>query len=432
MTAVLADIDNVRLAWKTAVSHQNTDLIGHMLEGLYRFYMTRGWHQEGVAQFQQAAAKLAGIASARPLLGKLWLRQGHCGQLVSRDVEIPQKLYQQGLAVAQQLGDKEDEALAVSGLGFVEIMRSQYTVAEALLSESIAICRELKSQRLLGNSLNLLASCLLRQGAFDRAKAVCQEALQIRRTIRDENGIASSLIIIGSLLCTLGEFLEARTIYEEVLQLCRQLDHKVGIAGALAGLFQAAFYLRDKEKAGAYIGESLAVYREAGDRWGMAIALHNLGYLAADWQDHEEAKVHFTQAITLYRQIGIKSSLANTLKSLGVTCLALADEETAVTHFHEALQLTITSHVPYITAEVLLEIALMWLQMGHKARAAVVLKVVRDAPETRQRFRKQAEETLNSLDVEGLDEEEADWGERPLTEVAPLVLQLLRSGNLIR
>jgi hypothetical protein len=74
----------------------------------------------------------------------------------------------------------------------------------------------------------------------------------------------------------------------------------------------------------------------------------------------------------------------------------------------------------------------MWLQTGHKARAAAVLKVVRDAPETRERFRQQAEETLNSLAVEELDEEEADWGERPLTEVAPLVLQLLRSENLIR
>jgi predicted ATPase/Flp pilus assembly protein TadD len=426
MSAVLADIDNVRRAWQTAVSQQNIDLISHMLEGLYRFYMTRGWHQEGVSQLAQAAAQLADTPGTRSLLGRLWLRQGYCGQVISTDLTASQQLYEQGLAVARQSDDKGEEALALSGLGFAAIMQSQYAEAERFLRESVAICRELGQQRMMGNSLNLLAGALLRQGAFDRAKTVCQEALQVRRAVLDESGIASSLTILGSIECTLGEYDEARTIYQEALQLCRQLDHKVGMANALTGLFQTAFYSRDREGAAAYIRESLVFYREAGDRWGMAIALHNLAFFLADGEEHEEAIARFTEAVALYRQIGVKSSLANTLKSLAVSYLALGERDTAVTHFYEALQLAISSNVAYIMAEVLLEIALMWLKAGRKAWAAALLRAVKNAAETKDRFRTQAEETLKSLQVDGFDDSEGvDWGERPLVEVAPLILEKL-------
>jgi hypothetical protein len=52
--------------------------------------------------------------------------------------------------------------------------------------------------------------------------------------------------------------------------------------------------------------------------------------------------------------------------------------------------------------------------------------VVKNAAETKERFRIQAEETLKSLQVDGFDDSEGvDWGERPLVEVAPLILEKL-------
>jgi tetratricopeptide (TPR) repeat protein len=157
----------------------------------------------------------------------------------------------------------------------------------------------------------------------------------------------------------------------------------------------------------------------------MAIAQHNLGYLAANEAQHQPAQTHFAAAIDLYRQLGVKSSLANTLKSLAGSCLALGEEKTAVSHLREALQLTVESNIPYLMAEVLLEIALMWQQTEQSALAVTLLNVVKNAPETREQFRSQAAETLEAWLDDCDEERERVWEDRPLAEVAAMVLQKL-------
>ncbi|MCB8943387.1 MAG: AAA family ATPase [Ardenticatenaceae bacterium] len=147
MAAIQADWDNYRAAWQWLVTHKERALLNQMLEGFYRFYMTRGWHQEGFNQLGWAVTQWQDDPTAEGLVGRLLTRQGQCGQLVMADLTIATDCFKRGLAIARRLEDGAEIALALSGLGFMGLMQSRYGQAVARLQESIAICRVGGQQR---------------------------------------------------------------------------------------------------------------------------------------------------------------------------------------------------------------------------------------------------------------------------------------------
>jgi hypothetical protein len=66
------EMNNVRLAWQTAV-HDQPSAISQFLDGLYAVYRTSAWLQEGYDVFGTAVVHLS---QSPPLVVKLQARQG--------------------------------------------------------------------------------------------------------------------------------------------------------------------------------------------------------------------------------------------------------------------------------------------------------------------------------------------------------------------
>jgi predicted ATPase/DNA-binding SARP family transcriptional activator len=337
LEAIGAEIDNVRRAWRWALTQIESgqdaelalDVVRRSTTSLYLFYATRDWYQEGEEAFGQAAAalesldRLSGVPAGEKerLLGRLLAHQGKCCEFTAHS-DKARELFETSLAIFHRLGldGQRETALPLHGLGYMAHIRGEYEQAEQYLQDSMAVYRKAEDGWGIATALANLSLVARRQGTFEEAKRRAQASLALRREIGDRRGIASSLSNLGLVYCDLGEYAEAKKALEEALQICRQLDYKVGIGNVTTGLCQASFRLGDVDAAEQYGRESLTVYQDIGDYWGVAIAFNNLGCMAAELGDYAKAKRLYQESIAVYRQVGIKSGLAKTLANLGEAC----------------------------------------------------------------------------------------------------------------
>ncbi|MBN2005010.1 MAG: tetratricopeptide repeat protein [Anaerolineae bacterium] len=390
LRAITADIGNVRCAWEWACARLEnresvdlaTEVAERALPGLYLFFVTSNWFQEGMAQFRRMAAAiepLAGSPALRLLFGRILARQAKCGEFVC-DTEETQTLFVRSLAIFQELGAHRAMALPLHGLGYIAHMRGEYDLANRYLLEGLAAFRQADEVGGVAGALNLLCLVARREGRYAEARQFCEEALALRRSMSDRRGMAASLNSLGLVLCALGAYSEAQAAFEEGLRICRDLGYLVGMGNTLTGLCQTAFRLNDFAAAERYAYEGLQVYIDIGDRWGIAIAYNNLGYIAMETAEYARAKDFYCAGIATFREAGIKAGLANTLNNLGQSCYKLGELPLARQYLLEALPIAQDTGETPIILEILAWLAVLWAGEGEKAPALEILAFVRQHP----------------------------------------------------
>jgi predicted ATPase/Tfp pilus assembly protein PilF len=349
-----SEIDNVRRAWDWALARAGDerdttlaiDVIRSSMEGLYLFYATRDWYQEGAEAFGRAVAVCEAMRAnenlaeqeRRLLLGQLLAYQGKCCEFIAHSDEA-QRLFERSLSILRPLGVYQELALPLHGLGYMAHIKGEYARAQRYLEESLAIYGRVEDGWGIANVLNKLCLVARRQGDFVLARQRAEEGLAIRRGIGDRRGIVSSLSNLGLVHCDLGAYAEAKNVLLEALEICRQLGYRIGIGNAATGLCQATFRLGEVQAAEAYGQLSLESYRDVGDYWGVAIAYNNLGRMAAELDDHVRAKSFYQESVAIYEDIGIKSGWAHALGNLGEACYKQGEYVEARQHLDQALRI---------------------------------------------------------------------------------------------
>jgi non-specific serine/threonine protein kinase len=192
--------DNLRAAIRWCIESGNADGALQLTSSSWRFWYARGLFSEGRQWLDQAL----GMAGAG---GRTRLR-------------------------ARALN-------AASNLAYYE---GDYTAAEALQQESLAIRRELDNRRGAAHSLDTLALLAVQQNDSARAISLLEESLGMKRELGDEWGIADSLQYLAELAADEGHLSAARARFDESLVRFHSLGDSWSIAGILesmAGLAQA-------------------------------------------------------------------------------------------------------------------------------------------------------------------------------------------------
>jgi tetratricopeptide (TPR) repeat protein len=152
------------------------------------------------------------------------------------------------------------------------------------------------------------------QGAYTAAQSLISESLAIRRELGDRRGEADALANLGFVILHQGEYAEARSLYQGSLDINRELGNEQGVADALSHLALAAFYEDDYDSARALDEQSLAIWRRAGDRQGISWALYELGNVFLAQGDDAAANRSFVESLAQARelrsQLGIAWSLS--------------------------------------------------------------------------------------------------------------------------
>jgi predicted ATPase/class 3 adenylate cyclase len=186
---------------------------------LIRFWHQRGHVAEGRRWLQRAidlAAEDAGAPWARLAhgLGILLATQGEHAKAV--------ELFERALAIWRELGDREQQAVALNNLGMTRLYRGELAAARSLLEESITIAREIGSDSRLATALASLGQVENAAGKYDRAAQVLHEALALDQKQGDPRGEAIDQQSLAEISLRAGRIQEAREL------LAGMLDYATG------------------------------------------------------------------------------------------------------------------------------------------------------------------------------------------------------------
>jgi len=205
--------DNLRaaLGWLRAQGEGEAGLrLGAALAGFWnvRGYLGEGReHLVGMLALPGAEARTAARAKALTCAGCLAGEQGDYG--------AARALYEEGLPIFRELGDKGGIAWSLQDLGAVAPQQGDLGAARSLLEESLPIYRG-------------LGGC--------------------------KQGIADSLSGLGNVAREQGDSGAARVLLEESLAISRELGYKPGIVQALEGLAAVAVAQAQSEPAALLFG----------------------------------------------------------------------------------------------------------------------------------------------------------------------------------
>jgi predicted ATPase/class 3 adenylate cyclase len=327
------DHDNLRAAlrWVGETNNPDPDAAetGLRLAGaLWRFWYVRGHYTEGRRQLGSILALVdasdqSKIQNPKSKIAKALHGAGVLAQ-VQGDYAVARSMYEKGLALRRELGDKQGIASLLNNLGLLAYHQGDYASARSLQEEGLAMARELGERWGIASSLNNLGNVAFQQGDYAAARSLGEESLALKRELGDKQGVANTLTNLGLLAFEQGDYPAARSMYEESLALCRELGNKWSIAMALDHLGAVALEQGDHATARSLHQESLVAYRDLADKRGTAFSLHNLGNVAHVQGEYAEARSLNRESLALCRDVGDKKGMAAALAGLGTVAVSEA------------------------------------------------------------------------------------------------------------
>jgi len=392
------EIENVRKGWSWAVEERKGDALGKFLESLFRFYLIRGWFQEGEEVFGKVAEKSAGSgaigeeagAGMDEILGRALARQGvFC--LILSDYSKARELLQKSLIMLHKLDVRREIAFSVRNLGFVAYQLGEYVEARRHLEESLAICREINDSDGRAISVNTLGLVAYNLGEFKEARELHRQSLTIGREMGDRQGMAKYLLNLGNVAQRLGDYEEARQLYEESLSICREIGDRWGMASSLNNLGVVAKALGEHQEAQKLYEKSLMIKRDVGDRKGIATSLGNLGDVAYELGEYQEATELQQEKLAICKEIGNRRGTASSLSSLGRAKSALEQVSESKRCFCEALKGAMEIHAAPVAVDALVGIANLLRKKGEMEKALELLAFAIQEPSASKDTKERAE-----------------------------------------
>jgi non-specific serine/threonine protein kinase len=280
--------DNLRAALTWAADSDGAVAL-RLASALFRFWLMRGHFDEGRRWLETALAAgwdVAVPARVEALAGACYFAH------MQNDFARASALAEEGMALAEALGDARLRARVSNPLGYIAIFQGDYPRARARFESNLAAFRAADDRWGIANTLNPLALVAWAEGDNARARALLDEAVPLWQALGNVWGTAWALAYLGRVAWSAGTPAVARGWHQESLARFRALGDAFGTANALTDLGYVARDEGEAEQAAEHFREALALARDLGDRWGMALSLDGLaGVLAAGGQAPRAARL---------------------------------------------------------------------------------------------------------------------------------------------
>jgi predicted ATPase/class 3 adenylate cyclase len=280
------DHDNVQAALQWALDQRELEAALQLCRALWKFWQCHSHYGVGRRWMDAVLAMSRGLrlaVRAQVLCGAGWLA------FSQNDNAQATALFEESLALARELQDCANIAMALHGVGEMAQLRGEYSQARALYNESLILFRELGDTVEIAWSLDHLAALASEQGDYTQALALGEESLALFRQIRHTWGIAVALRHLAQVAYAQGDLAQAKVRYQEVWTLLQDLGDKAGLAWTLSSLGEIAALQKDLADAASLFRESLTLAKELRDSEGIAFCLGRLAELAVAQERFEQA-----------------------------------------------------------------------------------------------------------------------------------------------
>jgi predicted ATPase/transcriptional regulator with XRE-family HTH domain len=358
------EIENIRLAWRTAVAHGDFGALVQAGDALFHFYEMRSWFGEGAELFQLAAER--------------------CAQLAEQTRERAATL-----ALAQLLARQ----------GWLTFHLGQQHTAKALLEHSRALLEPLDAPVDQAFTLNYLAAVTYHMGDYAGAQLLAHQALD--RSVRSgyHHGTVIAKTILGQIAYLVGAYADAQRWSLESLALEQSLGNRWGSVFTLISLGRVAIALQAYADARHWFEHGLAIREASGDIRGMGLCLAYLGDVEMALQQYPEAEQHYQASLARFRLIGNAVGVAAALTKLAAVALATADPRRAQHLARMGLQTAWAVRALPQTLDALAGLAAA-LAGDDPAQAAEIAAVVAAHPAATQSSKGQAQQLARPESIE--------------------------------
>jgi predicted ATPase len=311
LAEITRDIDNIHLAWETAIQFGDRPTLAGMLSTLSLFHDLKSNWRVALALLESAESALdpadtdlygawlsqLALAASRvdqPELTKTYA--GRCLELLSKD----------------QPSHQASIARALLALSHSEGLRGAYEEAIVFLRESLALRQQ------LGDEWDI-AQCFMRLGSMYGQQA--QYDVQLREAGKENLKLHLE---------------QARAMTEQGFAISQRLGEEFLTARfqtALAVITQLEGHVEESEE---LHRSSLTFYEAVGSLDGRCMAMNGLGGAAHLRQDFRLAAAHFSEALALARQIGARQWEANALTNLAICSVDLGELRGARSYFQQS------------------------------------------------------------------------------------------------
>lgn len=358
---------NLRAALLWARENEEVEVGSRIAGALGRFWLMHSYLSEGRERLAEFLA-LTG-PDARPETRAKLLTSAATLAQNQGDYTAARSLFDESLAIWQEIGNKERIAASLTSLGWIAWRQSDYPAARALSQEGLVLNRKLGNKQGIAHSLNNLGFVAHHEGDYATARCFHEESLSLRRELGDKRGIAFAQANLGWAIHKLGDYeqaanlleearalfkhlgdkqlfafssniladvvqdqghgRQAKTLLEESVHTCREIGAKYSLAVGLRIFGSVTNQQGEHQRAAALVSESLNIFREIGDRYGAAFALCSLANITLDQGDNRSAESLLRESLILRNEIGDKHGIVECLTSLAGVAVAQAKMERA-------------------------------------------------------------------------------------------------------
>ena len=253
------DHDNMRAALAFAVHHGDLETALRLAGALARYWLVHGQLSEG-RRWLEAALAQPGRSKARPRalrgLALLDLEQG--------ELEQPQHLAEEALALALDQGDPLEAAKAAGLLADAAWYRGDLDTAEAHYKQAVGEARAAGDNLEVAINLHNLGEVYRAAADLDRAETCLQESLQIAAELEDAFGQAGALLGLVYVADARGDLELGMALLTEATELLAGIKHVGGIAECLVSFGKLTAESGDPARAARAWGAASALGAEIG------------------------------------------------------------------------------------------------------------------------------------------------------------------------
>jgi predicted ATPase len=322
-----ADFANLRAALECAVATGEVELGLRLATGLLPFWKQRGHLGEGRDWLDQLLMRVHGRCDpsrVAPLEAQALAVNGWLTFLLG-DYQGAVPLAEQSLARWQTLGVPGNSYLALCTLGFAARHAGNPARQDALLAESLAVCRAQNDTPGIAEVLGAIGPMRRAAGHLEAADEVLQESLRLHQATGDTEGIAHALLHLGGVAAERHENTRAGVLFDQSLALSETRGDRSGVAFATGALAALAAESGDFDRARDWCERAAATFRRIGDGRGLTEELRLLGLIAGGQGDHRGAIAAYTECLRHSNALRM-ADLAFVLEGLSSAIVCTAPE----------------------------------------------------------------------------------------------------------
>lgn len=249
------------------------------------------------------------------------------------------KFFEQGVKVAQEIGQKQKEGAWFGSIGTAYLSLGEFTKSIEYFEQALKIAQEIRDKQNEGiwvGSLGTAYSCV---GEFKKAIVNFELGLKIAQQISDKRSETDWLGSIGCIYMRLADYRRAVETFEQALNIAQATGDKRNEGRWVGSLGTTYWRLEEYTKAKEFVEQALQIAQELGDKENEGAWLGSLGTIYMGFKEYAKATKNFEQALQVAQEIGDKEREGVWIGSLGNIFATQGEYWKAIENFEQGLKI---------------------------------------------------------------------------------------------